>query len=106
MNYNQPDKNGKFGKYGGRYVAETLMPAILELEQAYNKAKNDPSFLNDLQYYNKNFIGRPTPLYFAQKLTNKFNGAKIYLKRDELNHTGSHKINNCIGQILLAKKNG
>ena len=106
MNYNQPDKNGKFGKYGGRYVAETLMPAILELEQAYNKAKNDPSFLNDLQYYNKNFIGRPTPLYFAQKLTNKFNGAKIYLKRDELNHTGSHKINNCIGQILLAKRMG
>ncbi len=106
MNYNQPDKNGKFGKYGGRYVAETLMPAILELEEAYNEAKKDPSFFQDIQYYNKNFIGRPTPLYFAQKLTKKYNGAKIYLKRDELNHTGSHKINNCIGQILLAKRMG
>jgi tryptophan synthase beta chain len=106
MNYNQPDKNGKFGKYGGRYVAETLMPAILELEEAYNEAKKDPSFFQDLQYYNKNFIGRPSPLYFAQKLTKKYDGAKIYLKRDELNHTGSHKINNCIGQILLAKRMG
>jgi tryptophan synthase beta chain len=105
-NYNLPDQNGKFGKFGGRYVAETLMPAVLELEQAYNKIKNDPNFKNELAYYFKHYVGRPSPLYFAPKLTEYAGGAKIYLKRDELNHTGSHKINNCIGQILLAKKMG
>lgn len=106
MAYNQPDENGKFGKFGGRYVAETLMPAILEMEKAYLLAKDDPQFQQELNYYFKNYIGRPSPLYFAQKLSEKYGGAKIYLKRDELNHTGSHKINNCIGQILLAKRMG
>jgi tryptophan synthase beta chain len=102
-NYNLPDHNGKFGKFGGRYVAETLMPAVLELEQAYNQIKNDANFKDELAYYFKHYVGRPSPL---SKLTEYAGGAKIYLKRDELNHTGSHKINNCIGQILLAKKMG
>ncbi len=106
----QADKNGKFGEFGGRYVAETLMPAILELDAAYKKAKKDPSFKKEFAYYLKNYVGRPSPLYFAERLTKKIAngnyGAKIYLKRDELNHTGSHKINNCIGQILLAKRMG
>ncbi len=106
MIYNQPDKNGKFGQFGGRYVAETLMPAIIELGEAYEKIKNDPDFQKEFAYYLKNYVGRPSPLYLAEKLTAKVGGAKIYLKRDELNHTGSHKINNCIGQILLAKKMG
>lgn len=100
------DKNGKFGQFGGRYVAETLMPAVLELEKAYNLAKKDKKFKADLDYYFKYYVGRPSPLYLAQRLTDKIGGAKIYLKRDELNHTGSHKINNCIGQILLAKRMG
>ena len=104
--YNLPDKNGKFGKFGGRYVAETLMPAVLELEEAYKKIKNDPEFQKEFKYYLKEFAGRPNPLYFAKNLTQRYGGAKIYLKRDELNHTGSHKINNCLGQILLAKKMG
>jgi len=106
MSYNQPDKDGKFGQFGGRYVSETLMTAVLELEQAYYAAKNDPEFLTEFAYYLKNYVGRPSPLYLAQRLTDEIGGAKIYLKRDELNHTGSHKINNCIGQILLAKKMG
>jgi tryptophan synthase beta chain len=106
MKYNQPDENGKFGKFGGRYIAETLVPFVLEIEKYYLKAKNDYNFQEELKYYFKNYIGRPSPLYFAKKLTAKYGGAKIYLKRDELNHTGSHKINNCIGQILLAKKMG
>ena len=106
MTYNQPDKDGKFGKFGGRYVSETLMTAVLELEQAYNAAKNDPEFQKEFAYYLKNYVGRPSPLYLAQRLTDEVGGAKIYLKRDELNHTGSHKINNCIGQILLAKRMG
>ncbi len=106
MPYNQPDKDGKFGQFGGRYVAETLMPAVLELGEAYEKAKNDPEFQKEFAYYLKNYVGRPSPLYLAARLTEKIGGAKIYLKRDELNHTGSHKINNCIGQILLAKKMG
>ncbi len=104
MTYNQPDKNGKFGKFGGRYIAETLMPNVLEIEKSYIAAKNDPKFQEELDYYFKHYIGRPSPLYFAKKLSKKYGGAKIYLKRDELNHTGSHKINNCIGQILLAKR--
>lgn len=106
MSYNQPDDNGKFGQFGGRYVAETLMPAILELNEAYKKAKADPEFQKELSNYLKNYAGRPNPLYFAEKLTEKVGGAKIYLKREDLNHTGSHKINNCIGQILLAKRMG
>lgn len=106
MTYNQPDSKGKFGEFGGRYVGETLIPAVLEIEAAYEKAKNDPAFQQELNYYLTNYVGRPSPLYFAEKLSEKSGGAKIYLKRDELNHTGSHKINNCIGQILLAKKMG
>ncbi len=106
MTYNQPDANGKFGEFGGRYVAETIMPAVLELEKAYLAAKNDTKFWEEFAYYLKNYVGRPSPLYLASRLTKKIGGAKIYLKRDELNHTGSHKINNCIGQILLAKRMG
>lgn len=106
MPYNQPSKNGKFGEFGGQYVAESLMPAVLELQAAYEKAKNDPEFQKEFAYYLKNYVGRPSPLYLASNLSKKIGGAKIYLKRDELNHTGSHKINNCIGQILLAKKMG
>jgi tryptophan synthase beta chain len=104
--YNMPDERGKFGKFGGRYVAETLMPAVLKLTKAYEKAKNDKKFQEELSYYLTYYAGRPNPLYFAKKLTDYCGGAKIYMKRDELNHTGSHKINNCIGQILLAKKMG
>lgn len=103
---NQPDENGHFGIFGGRYVAETLMPLILDLEKAYSLAKDDPSFLADFNRLNRDYIGRPSPLYFAQKTTEILGGAKIYFKRDELNHTGSHKINNCIGQILLARRMG
>ncbi len=106
MTYNQPDKSGKFGEFGGQYVAETLMPAVLELQQAYEAAKNDAQFQEEFNYYLKNYVGRPSPLYLAERLTKHCGGAKIYFKRDELNHTGSHKINNCIGQILLAKKMG
>jgi len=106
MSYNQPDAQGKFGQFGGKYVAETLMPSILELENAYNQAKSDPQFQQELDYYLKHYVGRPSPLYLASRLSEYCGGANIYLKRDELNHTGSHKINNCIGQILLAKKMG
>ena len=101
-----PDEDGHFGIFGGRYVAETLMPLILELEQAYNGAKTDPDFQAEIEHLNKHYTGRPSPLYFAESLTEYLGGAKIYFKRDELNHTGSHKINNCLGQILLAKKMG
>jgi len=101
-----PDERGHFGAFGGRYVAETLMPLILELEQAYRTAKADPAFRAELDYLLKHYVGRPSPMYFAEKLTAHLGGAKIYLKRDELNHTGAHKINNCIGQILLAKRMG
>jgi tryptophan synthase beta chain len=103
---NGPDEFGRFGMFGGRFVAETLMPLILEVETAYNAAKADPRFADEMEYYRKHYIGRPSPLYFAPRLTEHFGGAKVYLKRDELNHTGSHKINNCIGQILLAKRMG
>ncbi len=106
MPYNQPDSQGKFGQFGGKYVAETLMPSILELEDAYNQSKSDPEFQQELNYYLKHYVGRPSPLYLASRLSQHCGGANIYLKRDELNHTGSHKINNCIGQILLAKKMG
>tara|TARA_Y100000994_G_C15702475_1_gene445728 strand:- start:599 stop:1816 length:1218 start_codon:yes stop_codon:yes gene_type:complete len=101
-----PDENGHFGIFGGRYVAETLMPLILDVEKSYNEAKSDPLFHDELQDYLKNYVGRPSPLYFASRLTEHYGGAKIYFKRDELNHTGAHKINNCIGQILLARRMG
>lgn len=101
-----PDENGRFGDFGGRYVAETLMPPILALEAAYSDAKTDPSFLSELDSFFNHYVGRPSPLYYAERLTEFTNGAKIYFKRDELNHTGAHKINNCMGQILLAKRMG
>ena len=101
-----PDEDGRFGIYGGRFVAETLMPLILDLEAEFNKAKTDPEFQAELANLGTHYIGRPSPLYFAERLTAELGGAKIYFKRDELNHTGSHKINNCIGQILLAKRMG
>ncbi|MBI1276135.1 tryptophan synthase subunit beta [bacterium] len=101
-----PDKDGKFGPFGGRFVAETLMPLLLELEAAYEVAKNDPAFAAELQEWHTHYIGRPSPLYFAERLTNHLGGAKVYFKRDELNHTGAHKINNCAGQILLAARMG
>lgn len=101
-----PDEQGHFGIFGGRFVAETLMPLILEVEKAWDAAQADPSFGEELEYYFKHYVGRPSPLYFAKRLTEHFGGAKIYFKRDELNHTGAHKINNCIGQILLARRMG
>ncbi|MFD1747232.1 tryptophan synthase subunit beta [Rhizobium helianthi] len=101
-----PDEDGRFGIYGGRFVAETLMPLILDLQDEWNKAKTDPEFQAELAHLGTHYIGRPSPLYFAERLTAELGGAKIYFKRDELNHTGSHKINNCIGQILLAKRMG
>mgnify|MGYP001443088771 CR=1 FL=1 len=101
-----PDEKGHFGIFGGRYVAETLMPLILQVEHAYGAAKADPSFQAELDSYLKNYIGRPSPLYFASRLTAHLGGAKIYFKRDELSHTGAHKINNCMGQILLARRMG
>ncbi|MFA5124082.1 MAG: tryptophan synthase subunit beta, partial [Zavarzinia sp.] len=101
-----PDEHGHFGIYGGRFVAETLMPLILDLEQAYEDARKDPSFRAELDYFLEHYVGRPSPLYFAERLTDHFGGAKIYLKREELNHTGAHKINNCMGQILLARRMG
>ncbi len=103
---NGPDEHGRFGIHGGRFVAETLMPLILELEQAYEDAKNDPGFAAELKIWASDYTGRPSPLYLAEQLTAKLGGAKIYFKRDELNHTGAHKINNCIGQILLARRMG
>jgi tryptophan synthase beta chain len=101
-----PDERGRFGNFGGRFVAETLMPLILDLDEAYKAAKADPSFKEEFDYLLKHYVGRPSPLYFAERLTEHLGGAKVYFKRDELNHTGSHKINNCIGQILLAKRMG
>jgi tryptophan synthase beta chain len=107
INYNNfPDNSGHFGKYGGRFVAETLMPLIIAVEKEYTKAKKDASFKKELSYYLNNYVGRPSPLYFAERITKKIGGPKIYFKRDELNHTGAHKINNCIGQILLARRMG
>ena len=101
-----PDERGHFGIFGGRFVAETLMPLILELEAAYEEAKQSHEFQRDFDYYAAHYIGRPSPLYFAESLTKRLGGAKIYFKRDELNHTGAHKINNTLGQILLAKRMG
>ena len=101
-----PDANGLFGSFGGRYVAETLMPLILDLDREYELAKTDPEFIKELAYFQRDYVGRPSPLYYAERLTEFCGGAKIYLKREELNHTGAHKINNCIGQILLARRMG
>jgi tryptophan synthase beta chain len=101
-----PDEDGRFGIYGGRFVAETLMPLILDLQAEWNKAKTDPEFQAELAHLGTHYVGRPSPLYFAERLTAELGGAKVYFKRDELNHTGSHKINNCVGQILLAKRMG
>jgi tryptophan synthase beta chain len=99
-----PDARGHFGAYGGRFVAETLMPPVLALEEAYETAKKDPAFQAELDGLLKNYVGRESPLYFAERLTQHLGGAKIYLKREDLNHTGAHKINNCLGQILLARR--
>jgi tryptophan synthase beta chain len=101
-----PDESGHFGSFGGRYVAETLMPLLLELEQAWHAAKGDSEFRSDLSALLQNYAGRPSPLYFAERLTRHLGGAKIYFKREDLNHTGAHKINNCIGQVLLARRMG
>ena len=103
---NGPDAKGLFGSFGGQYVAETLMPLIHELAREYEKAKADPEFQKELAYFQRDYVGRPSPLYYAERLTEHFGGAKLYLKREELNHTGAHKINNCIGQILLARRMG
>ena len=102
----QPDAQGHFGQFGGRYVAETLMPLILDLEREYRAARTDPAFRAEFDDLMKHYVGRPSPLYFAPRLTDHIGGAKIYLKREELNHTGAHKINNCVGQILLARRMG
>jgi tryptophan synthase beta chain len=101
---NWPDENGRFGEFGGRFVAETLMPLVLDLEQEYARAKSDPEFRREFDWLLEHYVGRPSPLYFAERLTQHYGGAKIYFKRDELNHTGAHKINNCIGQVLLARR--
>ncbi|MFA7404900.1 MAG: tryptophan synthase subunit beta [Pelobacteraceae bacterium] len=101
-----PDKKGHFGQYGGRYVPETLMPALMELEKAYEHYRHDREFKQEFAYYLRQYVGRPNPLYFAEKLTKKLGGARIYLKREDLNHTGAHKINNTIGQGLLARRMG
>jgi len=103
---NIPDERGRFGAFGGRYVPETLIPALEELSRVYGKARRDPKFRTELDYYLRQYVGRPTPLYFAERLTKKLGGAKIYLKREDLCHTGAHKINNTIGQILLTRRMG
>jgi tryptophan synthase beta chain len=103
---NGPDETGHFGMFGGRFVAETLMPLILQLDEAYKAAKIDPEFQAEMASYLAHYVGRPSPLYFAERLTDHLGGAKIYLKRDELNHTGAHKVNNVLGQILLARRMG
>src|SRR5262245_59922368 len=99
-----PDEHGHFGIYGGRFVAETLMPLTLDLEQAYAQAKDDPAFKQEMDGHLKHYVGRPSPLYFAERLTAHLGGAKVYLKREDLNHTGAHKVNNVLGQILLARR--
>ncbi|MBY7142205.1 tryptophan synthase subunit beta [Virgibacillus sp. NKC19-3] len=104
--YTMPDAHGKYGDFGGRFVPELLMPAVIELEKAYEEAKNDPNFISELDYYLKQYVGRETPLYYAKKLSEKLGGPQIYLKREDLNHTGAHKINNTIGQALLTKRMG
>ncbi|BAT61720.1 tryptophan synthase beta chain [Variibacter gotjawalensis] len=103
---NGPDERGHFGMHGGRFVAETLMPLIHELEAAYNDAKKDPAFKREMTHHLKHYVGRPSPIYFAERLTEEIGGAKIYLKREDLNHTGAHKVNNVLGQIMLARRMG
>lgn len=103
---NGPDERGRFGLYGGRFVAETLMPLVLDLENAWNEAKIDPAYQGELNALLRQYVGRPSPLTFAARMTEELGGAKIYLKREDLNHTGSHKLNNCLGQILLARRMG
>jgi tryptophan synthase beta chain len=106
MSYQQPDERGHFGDFGGRYVAETLMPALLELQEAYAEARKDPEFIAEFDYYLRQYVGRPSPLYHARRLSEELAGAQIYLKREDLNHTGAHKVNNTVGQILLARRMG
>jgi len=106
VNYQQPDDRGHFGQFGGRYVAETLMPALLELEEGYRQCQADPLFRAEFEAYLKNYVGRPSPLYFASRITEHLGGARIYLKREDLNHTGAHKVNNTVGQILVARRMG
>ncbi|MDT8444371.1 MAG: tryptophan synthase subunit beta [Desulfuromonadales bacterium] len=106
MSYQQPDLRGHFGQFGGRYVAETLMPALLELEESYKQCQHDPLFQAEYDKYLKDYVGRPSPLYFARRFTEHLGGARIYLKREDLNHTGAHKVNNTVGQILLARRMG
>jgi tryptophan synthase beta chain len=103
-NYNQPNTLGRFGEYGGMYVSETLMPLLIDLDQSYQKIQKDKKFQKELEDLFKNYVGRPSALHHAKNLSAYLNGPKVYFKRDELNHTGAHKINNCLGQILLAKK--
>ncbi|MBI3758459.1 MAG: tryptophan synthase subunit beta, partial [Deltaproteobacteria bacterium] len=103
---NLPDSHGRFGQFGGRFVAETLMPALFELEKAYKVARRDPKFRKDLDHYSREYVGRPTPLFYCANLTEKLGGAKIYLKREDLCHTGAHKVNNTLGQALLAERMG
>lgn len=106
MTYHYPDDRGHFGQYGGRYVAETLMPALLELEEAYARIRQERSFKEEFADYLKHYVGRPSPLYYAERLSKELGGAKIYLKREDLNHTGAHKVNNTVGQVLLARRMG
>ena len=106
MAYNQPNQEGFYGEFGGRFVPETLMTAVLELDKAYRESKKDPAFQAELDELLKQYVGRENPLYFAKNLTAYAGGAKIYLKREDLNHLGSHKLNNVLGQILLAKRMG
>jgi tryptophan synthase beta chain len=104
--YNQPDTNGRYGEYGGRFVPETLMSALSELDNAYEEASKSNDFWNEFNELSSNYVGRPTPIYFAKNLSKKLNGPDIYIKREDLTHTGAHKINNAIGQALIAKKVG
>src|SRR5690606_24926162 len=104
--YQFPDARGHFGPYGGVFVAETLVPALEELREAYDAARRDPEFMAEFEYELKHYVGRPSPIYHARRLSERFGGAQIYLKREDLNHTGAHKINNCIGQALLARRMG
>ena len=106
LDFPVPDARGRFGPYGGRYVPETLIPALEELAAAYEEARRDPEFLATYRHYLKDYAGRPTPLYFAERLTEELGGAKVYLKREDLAHTGAHKINNTLGQALLARRMG
>ncbi|MCV2509459.1 MAG: pyridoxal-phosphate dependent enzyme, partial [Neisseriaceae bacterium] len=106
QNYNYPNEQGWFGDFGGRFVSETLMTSLLELEKAYSEAREDPEFWQEYMHFCRHYVGRPSPTYFAERLTQHLGGAQIFLKREDLNHTGAHKVNNVLGQILLAKRMG